>query len=55
MVFHCSAGSIPTRSIRQPCGMKTPNFIVMASTYDAIDKSRREGTFDPCAVTHQQK
>ena len=33
MVFHCSAGSMPTRSIRQPCGMKTPNLIVMAPTY----------------------
>ena len=29
IVVQCSAGSMPTRSMRQPCGMKTPNLIVI--------------------------
>src|SRR6478752_10271193 len=37
MVAHCSAGVMPTRSNRQPCGMKNPNLIVMTSTYGPGD------------------
>src|SRR6478736_3182923 len=49
IVFHCWAGSTPTRSNRQPCGMKTPNLMVTGLNLPAdLHKSRRVGTFGPC-------